>query len=39
MKLLEERIQTDGRVLGTEVLKVDNFLNFLFCNFLQMYLL
>lgn len=27
MKLLEERIQTDGRVLGTEVLKVDNFLN------------
>ena len=27
MKLLEERIKQDGRVLGTEVLKVDNFLN------------
>lgn len=27
MKLLEERIKQDGRVIGTEVLKVDNFLN------------
>lgn len=27
MKLLEERIEQDGRVIGTEVLKVDNFLN------------
>lgn len=27
MKLLEERIQQDGRVLGDDVLKVDNFLN------------
>lgn len=27
MKLLEERITQDGRVIGTEVLKVDNFLN------------
>lgn len=27
MKLLEEKIRQDGRVLGTEVLKVDNFLN------------
>lgn len=27
MKLLEERIKQDGRVVGTEVLKVDNFLN------------
>ena len=26
MKLLEERIKQDGRVIGTEVLKVDNFL-------------
>ena len=27
MKLLEKRIKQDGRVIGTEVLKVDNFLN------------
>lgn len=27
MKLLEERIKQDGRVIGTEVLKADNFLN------------
>ncbi|MCM0582622.1 xanthine phosphoribosyltransferase [Weissella diestrammenae] len=27
MKLLEEKIRQDGRVIGTEVLKVDNFLN------------
>ncbi|WP_461213420.1 xanthine phosphoribosyltransferase [Lacticaseibacillus sp. GG6-2] len=27
MKLLEDRIKKDGQVLGTEVLKVDNFLN------------
>lgn len=27
MKLLEDRIRRDGRVLGTEVLKVDSFLN------------
>ncbi|MDR3190637.1 MAG: xanthine phosphoribosyltransferase [Lactobacillaceae bacterium] len=27
MKLLEEKIQKEGRVIGTEVLKVDNFLN------------
>ena len=27
MKLLEERIKQDGRFIGTEVLKVDNFLN------------
>lgn len=27
MKLLEERIKQDGRMIGTEVLKVDNFLN------------
>lgn len=27
MKLLEERIKQDGRVIVTEVLKVDNFLN------------
>ncbi|QIL51221.1 xanthine phosphoribosyltransferase [Weissella coleopterorum] len=27
MKLLEERIEQDGRVIGTELLKVDNFLN------------
>ena len=27
MKLLEERIKQDRRVIGTEVLKVDNFLN------------
>ncbi|MEX0381644.1 xanthine phosphoribosyltransferase [Leuconostoc sp. MS02] len=27
MKLLEDRIRQDGRVLGTEVLKVDTFLN------------
>ncbi len=27
MKLLEERIKQDGRVIGTEELKVDNFLN------------
>ena len=27
MNLLEERIKQDGRVIGTEVLKVDNFLN------------
>ena len=27
MKLLEERIKQDGRVIGTEVLKVDNSLN------------
>ena len=27
MKLLEERIRRDGRVLGTDILKVDTFLN------------
>ena len=27
MKLLEERIQQDGRILGDEILKVDAFLN------------
>ena len=27
MKLLEERIARDGRVIGTEILKVDSFLN------------
>ena len=27
MKLLEERIRRDGRVIGTEILKVDSFLN------------
>lgn len=27
MKLLEERIAKDGRVIGTEILKVDSFLN------------
>ena len=27
MKLLEERIQKDGRVLNEDVLKVDSFLN------------
>lgn len=27
MKLLEDRIKKDGQVLGTDVLKVDNFLN------------
>ncbi|CAM3207559.1 xanthine phosphoribosyltransferase [Leuconostoc rapi] len=27
MKLLEERIRQDGQVLGTEILKVDTFLN------------
>ena len=27
MKLLEERIQKDGQVIGTEILKVDSFLN------------
>ena len=27
MKLLEERIRKDGRVIGTEILKVDSFLN------------
>jgi len=27
MKLLEDRIRRDGRILGTEVLKVDSFLN------------
>ncbi|AIG64959.1 xanthine phosphoribosyltransferase [Weissella tructae] len=27
MQLLEEKIRREGRVLGTEVLKVDNFLN------------
>jgi len=27
MKLLEDKIKQDGRVLGTEVLKVDSFLN------------
>lgn len=27
MKLLEDKIKNEGRVIGTEVLKVDNFLN------------
>ncbi len=27
MKLLEQRIQKDGRVLGDDILKVDTFLN------------
>ena len=27
MKILEDRIKKDGRVLGEDVLKVDNFLN------------
>ena len=27
MKILEDRIKQDGRVLGEDVLKVDNFLN------------
>ena len=27
MKLLEERIKNDGIVIGTDILKVDNFLN------------
>ena len=27
MKQLEERIARDGRVIGTEILKVDSFLN------------
>ena len=31
MKLLEERIRKDGILKEGNVLKVDNFLNFLFC--------
>ena len=27
VKLLEDRIKKDGQVIGTDVLKVDNFLN------------